>query len=154
MRPTSAIRECRRRPPSISPLSDALSRRACAAPALRIRSGLVAAARLPRRLRAARNLAQSTQTVSSAHRLFVFHSGLWINLHHFLYEQAAITTPRVPNGTPHEAELARDESMTSGLSEDERKTWLAAVAYYRANMLQARSSLGPHDEPPEGSPRR
>lgn len=78
---------------------------------------------------------QSTQTVASAHRLFVFHSGLWINLHHFLYEQAAIGVAG-PNSTPHEAELARDESMTSGLSEDERKVWLAAVAYYRANMLQ------------------
>jgi hypothetical protein len=79
--------------------------------------------------------AQSTQTVSSAHRLFVFHSGMWINLHHFLYEQAAIAVAG-PDGTPHEAELARDESMTSGLSEDERTAWLAAVAYYRANMLQ------------------
>jgi hypothetical protein len=78
---------------------------------------------------------QSTQTVVSAHRLFVFHSGLWINLHHFLYEQAAIAASG-PNGTPHEAELARDASMTSGLSEDEGKAWLAAVAYYRANMLQ------------------
>jgi hypothetical protein len=78
---------------------------------------------------------QSTQTVASAHRLFVFHSGLWINLHHFLYEQAAIGVAG-PDSTPHEAELARDESMTSGLSEDERKVWLAAVAYYRANMLK------------------
>ncbi len=65
----------------------------------------------------------------------MFHSGLWINLHHFLYEQAAITTAG-PQGTPHEAELARDAAMTSGLSDDERKTWLAAVAYYRANMLK------------------
>jgi hypothetical protein len=78
---------------------------------------------------------QSTQTVSSAYRLFVFHSGLWINLHHFLYEQAAIAAAG-PEGTPHEAELARDAAMTSGLSDDERKTWLAAVAYYRTNMLQ------------------
>jgi hypothetical protein len=78
---------------------------------------------------------QSTQSVSSAHRLFVFHSGLWINLHHFLYEQAAIDTSG-PGGAPHEAELARDESATSSLTEDERKAWLAAVAYYRANMLK------------------
>jgi hypothetical protein len=79
--------------------------------------------------------AQSTQTVDSAHNLFVFHSGMWINLHHFLYEQAAIAVAG-PDSTPHEAELARDESMTSGLSGDERKTWLAAVAYYRTNMLR------------------
>jgi len=56
-------------------------------------------------------------------------------LHHFLYEQAAIAAAG-PGGTPHEAELARDAAMTSGLSDDERKTWLAAVAYYRTNMLQ------------------
>jgi hypothetical protein len=78
---------------------------------------------------------QSTQAVSSAYRLFVFHSGLWINLHHFLYEQAAIAAAG-PEGTPHEAELARDAAMTSGLSDDERRTWLTAVGYYRANMLQ------------------
>ncbi|MGA3294242.1 MAG: hypothetical protein ABSE45_09710 [Candidatus Acidiferrales bacterium] len=71
----------------------------------------------------------------SAHDLFEFHSGFWINLHLFLYEQAAIATAG-PRGTPHEAELATDASMAAGLSEDETKTWSAALAYYRKNMLR------------------
>jgi hypothetical protein len=78
---------------------------------------------------------QDSGPAVSAHELFEFHSGFWINLHHFLYEQAAIATAG-PRGTPHEAELATDESTTAGLSEDEVKTWSNALAYYRANMLR------------------
>jgi hypothetical protein len=72
--------------------------------------------------------------VVSADNLFEFHSGFWINLHLFLYEQAAIATAG-PHGTPHEAELSTDASATAGLSEDESKTWSAALVYYRANLL-------------------
>ena len=73
--------------------------------------------------------------VSSADNLFEFHSGFWINLHLFLYEQAAIATAG-PRGTPHEAELATDASMAAGLSEDEAKAWSDALVYYRARMLR------------------
>jgi hypothetical protein len=69
----------------------------------------------------------------------VFSSGnlfeFWINLHHFLYEQAAIATAG-PKGTPHEAELSTDASMAAGLSEDESKAWSDALVYYRANLLR------------------
>jgi len=82
----------------------------------------------------ARN-AQDFVPVSSADNLFEFHSGFWINLHLFLYEQAAIATAG-PRGTPHEAELATDASMTAGLSEDESKAWSDALVYYRARMLR------------------
>ncbi|HTX15787.1 MAG TPA: hypothetical protein VMD77_10865 [Candidatus Baltobacteraceae bacterium] len=73
--------------------------------------------------------------VFSANNLFEFHSGFWVNLHHFLYEQAAIATAG-PKGTPHEAELSTDASMAAGLSEDESKAWSDALVYYRANMLR------------------
>jgi len=79
--------------------------------------------------------AQNAAPVVSAHQLFEFHSGFWVNLHHFLYEQAAIATAG-PRGTPHEAELATDASMAAGLSEDESKAWSDALVYYRANMLR------------------
>jgi hypothetical protein len=79
--------------------------------------------------------AQDSASVTSADRFFEFHSGFWINLHHFLYEQAAIATAG-PRGAPHEAELATDASQTAGLSEDEEKTWSDALAYYRKNMLR------------------
>jgi hypothetical protein len=78
---------------------------------------------------------QDSTPAVSAHQLFEFHSGFWINLHHFLYEQAAIATAG-PRGTPHEAELATDASLTAGLSGDEAKTWSDALAYYRKNMLR------------------
>ena len=80
-------------------------------------------------------IAQAPQSVDTADHLFVFHSGMWINLHHFLYEQAAITTSG-PDATPREAELSPDASVTAGLSTDERAAWLAAVAYYRANLVK------------------
>jgi hypothetical protein len=72
--------------------------------------------------------------MTSSDNLFEFHSGFWINLHHFLYEQAAIATAG-PKGTPHEAELSTDASITAGLSEDDSKTWSDALVYYRAKML-------------------
>jgi hypothetical protein len=73
--------------------------------------------------------------VSSSDNLFEFHSGFWINLHLFLYEQAAIATAG-PHGTPHEAELSTDASMAAGLSEDESKAWSDALVYYRLSMLR------------------
>lgn len=81
--------------------------------------------------------------VASADNLFEFHSGFWINLHLFLYEQAAIATAG-PRGTPHEAELATDASMAAGLSEDESKAWSDALTFYRARML--RHDLASDDE--------
>jgi hypothetical protein len=73
--------------------------------------------------------------VFSSDNLFEFHSGFWINLHLFLYEQAAIATAG-PHGTPHEAELSTDASATAGLSEDESKAWSNALVYYRAKILR------------------
>jgi hypothetical protein len=87
-----------------------------------------------RRSRDARPQNHNDVTQTSAQNLFEFHSGFWINLHLFLYEQAAIATAG-PRGTPHEAELATDASMAAGLSEDESKAWSAALAYYHKNML-------------------
>jgi len=89
------------------------------------------------------NGGQDSVPITSSDSLFEFHSGFWINLHHFLYEQAAIATAG-PKGTPHEAELATDASMSAGLSEDESKAWSDALVYYRAKML--RHDLGSDDD--------
>lgn len=77
---------------------------------------------------------QDSVPMTSSDNLFEFHSGFWINLHHFLYEQAAIATAG-PKGTPHEAELSTDASIAAGLSKDDSKTWSDALLYYRAKML-------------------
>jgi hypothetical protein len=95
-------------------------------------------------LEKARALAgQDSVPITSSDNFFEFHSDFWINLHLFLYEQAAIATAG-PRGTPHEAELATDASMAAGLSEDESKAWSDALIYYRAKIL--RHDLATDDE--------
>ena len=91
----------------------------------------VSANRIPKADAAER---QDSVPITSSDNLFEFHSGFWINLHHFLFEQAAIATAG-PKGTPHEAELSTDSSMAAGLSKDESKTWSDALLYYREKML-------------------
>ena len=72
---------------------------------------------------------------ATAQKLFVFHSGFWINLHHFLYEEAAAEEAG-PRPTAHEPELASDSSVTATLNDDERRDWAAAVSYYRTNIIE------------------
>jgi hypothetical protein len=61
---------------------------------------------------------------------FEFHSGFWVNLHLFLYEQSRLTAGSAaplsgPAATPQPA-----------LSPAERQTWNAAVGYYAADLGQ------------------
>jgi hypothetical protein len=55
---------------------------------------------------------------------FEFHSGFWINLHHFLYAQ---TLPPTRSGPP----LQGPE-----LSSSEQKVWDQAVSFYRQHLAQ------------------
>jgi hypothetical protein len=55
--------------------------------------------------------------------VFEFHSGFWINLHHFLYQQAHARR------SPHEANSGAPVS-TAGLNADEQRAWSAAMDYY------------------------
>ena len=50
---------------------------------------------------------------------FEFHSDFWLNLHHFLYEQALSASRRSPN-----------------LSGDEKGKWDKALSFYRQNMTK------------------
>ena len=58
-------------------------------------------------------LAQDPAPAPKTAVVFEFHSGFWLNLHHFLYEQATA------------------KSSPSGPLE-----WLAAVAWYRTNVIE------------------
>jgi hypothetical protein len=53
---------------------------------------------------------------------FEFHSGFWINLHHFLYSQA------LPAG--------RSRPMFPDMAASDQKTWGEAVAFYRGHMVE------------------
>ncbi|MGD0839944.1 MAG: hypothetical protein ABSA32_02185 [Candidatus Acidiferrales bacterium] len=60
-----------------------------------------------------------------------FHSGFWVNLHLFLYEQSRIALGDVPANA--QAGTA-GQSAASALSPAERQTWNAAVAYYAGDL--------------------
>jgi len=62
---------------------------------------------------------------------FVFHSSFWINLHHFLYEQAA---ERKKPGSSGSAAGA-DKSM-SQLSPEQLQLWNAALDYYTKAIIE------------------
>jgi len=59
---------------------------------------------------------------------FEFHSGFWINLHHFLYQQALQNAegPPVPNALMNAPQL----------SAAEQSQWGQAVAFYRQSMIE------------------
>lgn len=84
--------------------------------------------------------------------VFEFHSGFWINLHHFLNQQARASRSAA-SGADARAEpaeqvspavsAARTEGLPAsldGFSANERRAWEAAVAYY-AGDLAARDLL-------------
>jgi hypothetical protein len=80
---------------------------------------------------------QSTATESPL-PVFEFHSGFWVNLHHFLYLQA-----RLMNGNTSSADNARgaappDEPPVSliDFSMEEIKAWRAAVAFYAKDLAR------------------
>jgi len=57
--------------------------------------------------------------------VFEFHSGFWINLHHFLYQQARAEESR--SGPPASASL-------QGLTGEEERAWSAAITYYSGGI--------------------
>lgn len=61
--------------------------------------------------------------------LFEFHSGFWINLHHFLYSQALLKKG-AGSGRP----VYGDSIRQNNLSRAERQQWQAAIDYYTQNL--------------------
>jgi hypothetical protein len=66
---------------------------------------------------------------------FEFHSGFWINLHHFLYQQALENSPE---------SLHAGAALTGGeLSESEKTSWTEALAFYRHSIVEHDLLLDP-----------
>jgi hypothetical protein len=69
--------------------------------------------------------------------VFEFHSGFWVNLHHFLYHEArarlAAKEGRDTAGKSSGPVLKQTPGSTAALSATEQKTWNEAIAYYAAN---------------------
>lgn len=81
--------------------------------------------------------------------VFEFHSGFWINLHHFLYQQARLRKNPTPPTTRPSASGQADadnlkaavagpeaslEVSTDGLTPQERKAWAGALDYYGEHL--------------------
>jgi hypothetical protein len=70
----------------------------------------------------------------STANLFDFHSGFWINLHHFLYRQALLSQPQ--KGPQSLALTGADSDELQHLSPAERESWNAAVSYYAGSFAK------------------
>src|SRR5262249_12103977 len=63
---------------------------------------------------------------------FEFHSGFWINLHHFLYEQALLQKKN--KGAAQTT--ATQTASANALPPEEQQLWQSAVDYYMANIIK------------------
>jgi hypothetical protein len=63
--------------------------------------------------------------------VFEFHSGFWLNLHHFLYQTAR--EQKNPAGTAKGGSAAAAGVGDAKLTEEEERAWKSAVDYYAAN---------------------
>jgi hypothetical protein len=69
---------------------------------------------------------QQSRTSNEGTYPFEFHSGFWINLHHFLYEQALLRKQA--------ANVSTD--LKDQLSSAQRQQWDAALDYYTKTMIK------------------
>jgi len=77
--------------------------------------------------------AKARQSVeSSASPVFEFHSGFWVNLHHFLYLQGRLERARA-QGEAGEGKIAApfdSPASVEGMTAEDRRAWQAAVRTY------------------------
>jgi hypothetical protein len=80
------------------------------------------------------SLATSPSRVAVAPGLFEFHSGFWINLHHFLYVQAR-ARKRYPDSRRRAVAAAPSDTVGFGaLPTEQRRGWESALAYYEHEL--------------------
>jgi hypothetical protein len=63
---------------------------------------------------------------------FEFHSGFWINLHHFLYEQALLRKQAASSGQTANSPT----NLKNQISSEQRQQWDAALDYYMKMMIK------------------
>jgi hypothetical protein len=72
---------------------------------------------------------QAQEANSGPRPIFEFHSGFWLNLHHFLYEQA-----RIAEHVQTSQGGAKSTGTDPNKAGDASPAWQTAVDYYRKNM--------------------
>lgn len=65
--------------------------------------------------------------------VFEFHSGFWVNLHHFLYHEARV---RLAAQDPSQSSEGKPAIKPVKLSAAEQRTWDDAISYYLANYAE------------------
>ncbi|MGA2299657.1 MAG: hypothetical protein ABSG77_03045 [Candidatus Acidiferrum sp.] len=97
--------------------------------ALLLSLGLLSAAAAPRALGQ-----QVEDSIYGPLPVFEFHSGFWVNLHHFLYHEArareAVKDSRVAATRPAGPVLKQSPASQPTLTPAEQRIWDQAVAYY------------------------
>src|SRR5499427_7407327 len=71
--------------------------------------------------------------------VFEFHSGFWVNLHHFLYHEArarVAKNSRDGNAKPTGPVLKPSPGSAPSLSAAEQRAWDRAMAYYSTEYAQ------------------
>ena len=78
-------------------------------------------------------IALSPKRPAATPPVFSFHSGFWINLHHFLYYQALLHTTTTGRNT---RKLSyRDTAAITSLDKTEQQYWQQAIDYYQKNLI-------------------
>jgi hypothetical protein len=80
--------------------------------------------------------AQEGEAMDASLPVFEFHSGFWVNLHHFLYHEArARLSVKEAADAAHKPEgpVLRQSGAGAALSPAEQKVWDGAISYYVAN---------------------
>lgn len=78
--------------------------------------------------------AVSRSTSSPVPSIFEFHSGFWINLHHFLYLEAQLSEPR--KGARYPSVTSADNDELQHLSPAEQSAWSSAVSFYNDTLTR------------------
>ncbi len=77
--------------------------------------------------------AQEVESIYGPLPVFEFHSGFWVNLHHFLYHEARVrlaAKDRNATGKDSAPTLKQPSPSAVSLSPSDQKTWDDAIAYY------------------------
>jgi hypothetical protein len=75
---------------------------------------------------------QRSQARNESKYPFEFHSGFWINLHHFLYEQALLRKRAAGSGQTTNSATNPNNQLSSG----QQQLWNAALVYYVNTMIK------------------
>src|SRR5208282_6939663 len=83
------------------------------------------------------SFSQEVESIYGPLPVFEFHSGFWVNLHHFLYHEArarrAAKEARDAAGKFSGPALKQAPGAVIALSSADQKVWDDAIAYYSAN---------------------